>query len=105
MTETNIPTSTVLDLAADAIQMAGWAQGNGGWTGVGTGGLCLEGGIMAATGLRLAHMRQCSAYRAVVEYLSAFVADVDDAFAGEAWYFNDQIAETVDDVLGVLRSA
>lgn len=47
---TNIPTSAVLDAAADTIQMAGWTKGTRGWTGENDGALCLEGAIGAVMG-------------------------------------------------------
>lgn len=101
----NLKTSEVLDLAADAIQMAGWATANTSEDPWGEhvldGPLCLEGGIMAAAGVRHRELRSCPAYIAVREYLAPFVTDFDSC----PWYFNDSIAETADDVIAVLRAA
>jgi len=102
-------TSEVLDLAADKIQEHGWGQGVESWAG-GGGGLCLEGGIAAAMGLSIDPMRGhglgeltlCPAYIAVHEYLAEALADAEYQ---EPWFWNDRIAESVEDVIAVLRSA
>lgn len=104
----NIPTSDVLDAAADAIHLHGWGKGVDSWSGVAGAGLCLEGGIAAAVGIDirvsgpgLMALTVCPAYVAVQEYLAHLLPEGFD----EPWYFNDSIAETVDDVIAVLRAA
>lgn len=101
-----IATSEVLDLAADAIQMAGWTQGPNGWPGhgfpSGDHSICLEGGIMAALGYeednRGMLYRGCPAYAAVQEYLGL----ERDRFL---FYWNDHVAESQEQVIEVLRAA
>lgn len=104
MTET-IPTSEVLNRAADLIQERGWIAGSG-WVKDGAAAdepLCLEGGIMAALGMSVPHMFQddnvlaplfaCPAYRAVSRYLELEPAGIDPAggFTGQPLYhWNDR---------------
>lgn len=104
----NIPTSSVLHAAADAIEMAGWGKGVRSWRGDGGTGLCLEGGIAAAAGIDIGphgegtwELSLCPAHVAVKEYLAPVLEDA----CAEPWYFNDRIAETAEDVIAVLRGA
>lgn len=92
-------TSVTLDLAADAIQMAGWGQGPDSWRD--SNGLCLEGGIMAAVGIPAGKagwadaLTNCPAYRAMSEYLAV----------SEVWTWNDAEGRTQQEVIEVLRAA
>lgn len=99
--------SEQLNLAADLIQTRGWVWGVNGWNTDGTGPLCLEGAIAAATGISMdasAHSRDrffsnCPAYRAVDQYL-------DDDLQGERepWEWNDDQPNGTR-VIEVLRAA
>jgi hypothetical protein len=108
-------TSEVLNKAADQIQERGWKSGAG-W--VVTRGseaspddapLCLEGGIMAALGMRITvpegddvtdeHFEplwKCPAYLAVQRYI-----DTDDP---RLYYWNDRPHRTADEVIAALRA-
>lgn len=98
-------TSEVLNKAADLIEQHGWATGPQAWSAHEGGGLCLEGGILAAIGLdrddatQRRKFRSCDAYRAVKDYLVS-----TDDLEGDAplWEFNDSSAE--ERVIGVLRA-
>lgn len=110
-------TSEVLDKAADLIEERGWRQGEG-WISTRTrddSTLCLEGGVMAALGLRpefvTAHSLQpllgCPAYAAVADYL-----DLDHGFHDDIpepreplYRWNDRKSRTATEVLEVLRAA
>lgn len=100
-----IPTSEVLDLAADAIQMAGWGTGPAAWDLDNGRGLCIEGAIAAAIDVECFAgvpndriLRECPAYRAVQEYL-----DVPER--SPLYLYNDVIATSQDEVVAVLRAA
>lgn len=92
-------TSEVLNTAADLIESRGWVQGTSGWD-KGAGGLCLEGGILAAMGLDRANVADfgvwidCPARHAVRSYL-------DDP-APYDW--NDEPGRTASEVVEVLRA-
>lgn len=111
-----LKTSEVLDLAADKIQQHGWTQFHG-WAatpqwanavdlGSSPGGeLCLEGGIMAATGLRLGEegvhadsVVHCPAYAAVLEYLEMPAHQ-------RLFFWNDRPSRSAAEVIEVLRGA
>lgn len=103
--------SEVLDLAADVIEARGWTTGSSGWR-VESGGLCIEGAIAAAMGLRidakhdpneveLGQLHGCPAYSAVMNYLG----DIEGRLPVSLWYWNDHIAGGKDYVLSVLRGA
>jgi hypothetical protein len=67
---TEIPTSEVLNRAADLIEERGWTSGEG-WEHEKGGPLCLEGGILAAIGgsFLAGDHYLCPAYQAVKSYL------------------------------------
>lgn len=106
-------TSEVLDRAADLIQERGWKTGASGWPGAdATSPLCLEGGIMAALGVRLftEEFFTCPAYRAVQSYLGLS----HETHVGELgmkgpvdplWNWNDGLAGSARRVVEVLRAA
>lgn len=105
-------TSDVLNEAADRIAEAGWQSGAMGWTG--SGGLCLEGGLVAALGIDdpsvseevHAEFRACPAYQAVLRYLAddpALVHKEDDR--PELWRWNDAEGREQTRVVEVLRAA
>jgi len=98
-----LATSEVLDLAADAIQMAGWGTGPWAWDSDNGRGICIEGAIAAAAGVpmlgiapndRLLH--ECPAYMAVQDYLH---------MPEPLYLFNDLVAKEAGDVIAVLRGA
>ncbi len=66
-----VPTSVVLNRAADLIEERGWTKGEG-WHHENGGPLCLEGGILAAIGgsVEQGDHYICPAYKAVRDYLS-----------------------------------
>jgi hypothetical protein len=85
-------TSEVLDLAADEIESRGWTRGTG-WNFDDHAPLCLEGGIMAAMGIRLPKeadwgnsvlesLATCPAYKAVADYLN---------YDKHLWMWNDDL--------------
>lgn len=103
--------SEVLDLAADLIEERGWITGSAGWR-VQSGGLCIEGAMAAAMGLRidaehdpneveLSQLHACPAYAAVMNYLG----DIEGKLPISLWYWNDHIAGNRDYVVSVLRGA
>lgn len=102
--------SEQLDLAADMIQQHGWTRGGSGWDNERGAGLCLEGGIAAAVGIKLLGVRPgafakgrrdlttCPAYQAVEEYLYPH--------GGVAlWAWNDHPDTTAEQVIETLRAA
>lgn len=101
-------TSEVLDLAADAIQMAGWGTGADCWTPDRGTGLCIEGGIAAVADIKTfqdpaygaiplrGSLESCPAYVAVREYLD---------FYDDLYKWNDRPERTAEEVIGVLRAA
>ena len=103
-----LKTSEVLDLAADAIQMAGWGRGTDSWTPDAGKGLCIEGGIAAVTDVTMLQdplwgtmpsrgsLESCPAYVAVREYLD---------FNGDLFLWNDHPERTAEEVIEVLRAA
>ena len=103
---TNLPTSAVLDLAADAVQSRGWTSGPDGW--LRSGPVCLEGAIMAALGgVGTAELRACPAYGAVQRYLG--LDDVEGSIRSSLWAWNDALPGSVEyaqaRVIEVLRAA
>lgn len=98
----NIPTSEVLNLAADLIEERGWVHGTNGWPGFGEGsGLCLEGGIMAALGLDFAGLTSlwnCPAYEAVERYTG------EPRARGNGRLFRVNDRSTASQVIEVLRA-
>jgi hypothetical protein len=68
MTDTNIPTSEVLNRAADLIEERGWTTGDG-WFGDDGHPLCVEGAIAAAMGERGGPGFRCPARAAVESYV------------------------------------
>lgn len=115
-----IPTSEVLHLAADAIERKGWKVAQGwDWDHERNDGLCLEGGIAAAMGIKVVdfsetphgvfvyethnELRECSAYKAVREYLG----DAWEEYGfpnDELWRWNDTVPNTQAEVVEVLRA-
>lgn len=97
-------TSEVLYRAADLIEERGWVKAVGWENGQGEP-LCLEGGIMAASGLTnrdiygardpLSRWAACPAYRAVSDYLGT--TDL-------LYLWNDQRNRTATEVIEVLRA-
>lgn len=75
-------TSEILNRAADLIEERGWGTGSDTWYfGNDNHPLCIEGGMMAALGLKFGHAAEgeagatdqlyaCPAYKAVHEYLN-----------------------------------
>lgn len=110
--------SDTLNKAADLIEERGWESGEGWVTdeSAADAPLCLEGGIMAALGLRIQEglhddrqfvpLVSCPAYRAVVSYLGrAEVFANERGFEGEPLYWwNDEAARSAEDVVEVLRA-
>lgn len=116
MTEQQIPTSEVLNRAADLIEERGWQKGDGWCTTRNEGApVCLEGGLMAAMGIRvdvlstgaLQSLWTCPAYSAVAAYLDRDVT-LEDRGYGEAsplealYWWNDK--STATEVIEVLRA-
>jgi hypothetical protein len=104
MTE-SIPTSEVLNRAADLIEERGWAQGTIGWN-LPNSGLCLEGAILAVMGGSGADDQikawTCPAYAAVGEYLAhPPLSSLGDR---ELWRWNDTVANGATHVIEVLRA-
>lgn len=105
-----LPTSEVLNRAADLIERQGWVTGTG-WPTVDRedAPLCLEGGIMAALGLRIDaeeddDVEGCPAYRAVHDYLELRDArDLDGWPVVPLWMWNDD-REHASEVIEVLRA-
>jgi hypothetical protein len=102
-------TSQILNRAADLIEERGWTRGVFGWDDE-EGGLCLEGGILAALGLTSGHRHReeflsCPAYRAVQNYLGLVRAELphDDAL-NRLWFWNDYNGNK-EQVIEVLRAA
>lgn len=106
-------TSEVLNLAADAIERRGWAQGgdNPGavmepWGDTEPDApVCLEGGIMAAMGVGIESRKQewfdsCPAYRAMREYLRPQLRHYP-----RLYMWNDQDGRTKEEVIEALRAA
>lgn len=101
----SIPTSDVLDVAADAIQMAGWGKGPSAWDLDNGRGLCIEGAIAAVIDVERFGgvpndrvLRSCPAYRAVQDYL--------DMRESEPLYlYNDILVSSQEEVIAVLRAA
>ena len=100
-------TSEVLNKAADLIEERGWQTGPRGMTG--EGGLCLMGAVFAAQSNRVAESDleathgfvACPAGAAVYEHVK------DDRYVHSpllVWAYNDRIAKSSTDVLGVLRA-
>lgn len=106
-------TSEVLNKAADLIEQYGWRglaqegdEDGGAWGGIGKP-MCLEGGILAALGVRTdegrypdegfprSDFQACPSYRAVQQYLGG-LADV--------WVWNDVPHRTKEEVIEVLRA-
>lgn len=104
-------TSDVLNKAADLIERNGWTDGPRGWprTPDETRALCLEGGIMAASGiswrdLDVSQFATCPAYVAVQNYLGMTPGlDHEGTAVDPLWRFNDGSA--AERVVGVLRAA
>ena len=107
------PTSEVLDRAADLLRDGRWITGAG-WPGAeprSEDELCLEGGIMAALGIRYDTdlndggltdgLYACPAYEAVREYL----AEARDFKEKRLFRWNDAYAKNKRDVITVLRAA
>lgn len=114
----SVPTSEVLNRAADLIEERGWAQGNDGMR-VDGSPLCLEGGIAAAAGLEgynelrddvfvfnYFDVEACPAYVAVKTYLASRPAtEYAQPFgAGEVWGWNDLSTRTQAEVVATLRA-
>lgn len=118
-------TSEILNRAADAIQERGWTQGTSGWHQEGTP-LCLEGALIAATGIdyradgadntkAFDEFHTCPAYVAVKDYLvSTGHEEVMSLYKNcapfthdglDVWLYNDNVAESAEDVIAVLRAA
>lgn len=104
------PTSEVLHLAADLIERRGWARGSGWGDGTDRHALCLEGGILAALGVKVPGeevasnpdlyypFQQCPAYEAVQEFLG------DRLEGHHLWRWNDG-QRSAAHVVEVLRAA
>lgn len=96
-------TSEILNKAADLIEERGWGQGSETWNNHNGAGLCLEGGILAATGMKLTDdFEACPAYRAVWAHL-----ENDDrwgAYRGSLYNWNDAPGRTAEEVIEVLRA-
>lgn len=108
----NIPTSAVLDAAADAIQMAGWTTANltapdgDPWGREAGAPMCLEGGIMAAAGIPESFMvAACPAYRAVWDYLDGADSWANVPDQSRLYDWNDAPGRTAEEVIEVLRAA
>lgn len=106
-------TSEVLDLAADMIQRHGWAKGPSAWADAYGDGLCLEGAIAAAMGVKvspggkgMAPVVHCAAYVAVEDFLDSALVDEGEAVPNRQplWWWNDKVAETSEDVIAILRA-
>jgi hypothetical protein len=106
-------TSEVLNKAADLIQERGWITGGDGWADEDSQapGLCLEGAIMAAAGLRfIGEVPQCPAYRAVADYLGDEVCTLrvpacNYVSPTRLYIWNDESGRTASEVIEVLRAA
>ncbi|MGZ6788348.1 MAG: DUF6197 family protein [Mycobacteriaceae bacterium] len=113
-------TYEVLNKAADLIGEHGWRRGFGWNEG---GALCLEGGIMAALGIRFGEVKEGlpfgglwtrPAYRAVADYLGRDVTITSSpsvfgnlrvsAPLEPLWKWNDTNGRTASEVIEVLRA-
>lgn len=97
--------SDTLNLAADLIEERGWAHG-GGWNDDITSPLCLEGGILAASGISgdewEDELYACPSYVAVMGYLKS---DTRWGFFKKyAYDWNDVPTRTATEVVEVLRA-
>lgn len=103
---TTLPTSEVLNRAADLIEERGWVQGVDGMIADGCSPLCLEGGIAAAIGADMHagagpyppkyfydDVEECPAWAAVTSYLSL-----------RPYVWNDNEGRTAAEVVEVLRA-
>lgn len=98
-------TSEVLNRAADLIEERGWTTGSKGWAYKPNDPLCLEGGLIAASGMTWddldpAEFYQCPAYLAVEDYLDLR----EGREFREAWQWNDAEHRTASEVVEVLRA-
>ena len=102
--------SEQLHAAADLIQTYGWGVGGETWDPAAGEGICLEGAIAAAGGVRLTggapldvDLRECPLYRAVDTYLQD-----DEQWEESARYrlyrWNDSVATSGEQVIEVLRA-
>lgn len=115
MAPTQLPTSEVLNLAADHVRGRGWTTGLYGWAS--SGPVCTEGAIFAAMGTSHAAIsthdfrETCPAYLAVMDYLDNAVPIEPTMGERVLWAWNDeydyirgQYARTEAEVLEVLRA-
>ncbi|MGD9753305.1 MAG: hypothetical protein AB7W59_20110 [Acidimicrobiia bacterium] len=108
-------TSDVLNTAADLLEERGWTQVQGwGWE-KGLSNLCLEGGILIASGIDMhtttvfRDLNTCPAATAVREYLTLEPMDPnwhsgDPRETGPLWCWNDAIGRTAEQVIATLRA-
>lgn len=103
----NVPTSEVLNLAADLIEEHGWAQGSPGMYDDHPQ-LCIQGAILAAMGevQRNGHPRanECPAGVAVRDYLGIARPWCDGRGVNALWWWNDDGARTQAQVIETLRA-
>lgn len=104
MSEQQMPTSEVLNLAADYIQAFGWKQG-GGWASLHGQPTCAEGAMGLVTTADFAgfHCKQAAKF-AVQDYLS-LATQPQHLPARFLWVWNDCYAESAEQVIEVLRAA
>jgi hypothetical protein len=103
---TTVATSEILNRAADLIEERGWAgrevDAHEAWGEYG-GPMCIEGGIMAAAGLRYNwEAPDCPAYKAVLHYLQG--DNRWGMFRDRLYSWNDVSTRTADEVIEVLRA-
>lgn len=100
-----IPTSEILNKAADYIETEGWLSGACGME-ADTPGLCIEGAIGAAIGASTFGFgeRQVYAYDEVEECPAALAVSVHLETSGNLYDWNDAKGRTAEEVIEVLRA-
>lgn len=106
---TTIPTSEVLNRAADLIEERGWVAGIAGFRPERGEGACVEGALLAALGLRydetdLEAFFACPAYQAVARYLDRVPNYEVPGGSHTLWFWNDHIAKSGAVVVETLRA-
>lgn len=104
-----VPTSEVLNRAADLIESRGWVQGSAGMIIATDSPLCLQGAIGAAAGMAESPDARHSSGAPVYDYLVTQTCPAGDAVRaylgyGKPWMWNDHHERTATEVIEVLRA-